>query len=229
MADHIYALYWEYEAKRHYFYVGHTNDIKTRLTTHRRSSKTGSEDKYVYIRKELEPAGVEWNIELIKDIPDGEYPPDYERYYVIQYIRAGHPLKNMKHGDLEKHKEIEEQVADLAIRTVVDVKADRIKRDAAKVVAKEQALYAKSEQLRLKIEAEQAAQAAMTERELARAKEHAKIDAHNAEVAKQRITKQAAYDKRVMEITEARKQQQKEWGFEQDYAEWIRILAGTNK
>ncbi|WP_297764986.1 hypothetical protein [uncultured Alcanivorax sp.] len=130
MSTAIYGLFYldrgEIGRKR-YFYVGRSVDVFRRLKQHQYAKKDGHEDKYEFIR-EIEERGIEWNIEVLKDIPEGEYPPDNERWYVISLIREGHELKNMRYGSEEKLKEIAEQVNSAKIRSIADVESDRINR-----------------------------------------------------------------------------------------------------
>lgn len=129
------------------FYVGRTSrPPQVRENEHRRNSVTGTEDKYVFIR-ELEKDGYAWRMRVIKEIDEADYPPDYERWYVIDYTRKGHDLMNMKHGDKEKRLEIAEQVKNLKIRSVHDVKVERQKAEELKIRAE----FERAEALRQKI------------------------------------------------------------------------------
>ena len=101
--EQIYALYYERDDEKHYFYVGRTGrDPKIRHREHRLKSKTGTEDVYRYIREHLEPNGIAvWDMEPLWTQPNGR-PEDCEDFWVVLMIRAGHDLKNMKHGDLHR-------------------------------------------------------------------------------------------------------------------------------
>jgi hypothetical protein len=101
--ENIYALYYEWEDERRYFYVGRTGrDPKIRHNEHRQKSRTGSEDVYKYIREKLQPSGIDvWDMEVLYSEPNGR-PEDTEDFWVVLMIRAGHDLKNMKHGDLHR-------------------------------------------------------------------------------------------------------------------------------
>lgn len=229
MSDNIYALYFGDDAVRAYFYVGHTTDPERRLKEHKRSAVNGTEDKYQYIRQELDPHNIKWDMEVIKTIPDGEYPPDYERYYVIKYTLEGHPLQNMKHGDLSKRKELEEQLADTSIRSVESVRADRLRREKLAQEEQERKAFEKSEKLRKKIEEEkrQAEREEMIratldfrrkkaleiQEEIMRKSEERKKqrEIEEAEQAEKLRLKKIRDDKRALELAELRKQQDIEW------------------
>lgn len=122
------------------FYVGKTNRKDGRGQDHRRAWKNGTEDKYVFIREVLEPAHIEWTYSIFKEVPKDTYVEDWERWWVIDYVRKGHPIQNMKHGDLDT---INEQVANVSIRSVQDVRQDRERREREK--------FERSEKLREKI------------------------------------------------------------------------------
>ena len=101
--EQIYALYYEWEDERKYFYVGRTGrDPKIRHNEHRLKSRSGTEDVYKFIRERLQPSGIDvWDMELLASDDVSSYE-DCEDFWVVLMIRAGHDLKNMKHGDAQK-------------------------------------------------------------------------------------------------------------------------------
>ena len=101
--EQIYALYYEYADERRYFYVGRTGrDPAIRKREHLSKSKTGTEDVYRFIREKLQPNGCEvWDMEIMPTDGTGSFE-DCEDFWVVLMIRAGHELKNMKHGDTQK-------------------------------------------------------------------------------------------------------------------------------
>jgi hypothetical protein len=105
--EQIYALYYEYADERRYFYVGRTErDPKIRLSEHRYKAKRGTEDVYKFIRQSCQPNGIDvWDMELLVN-DQGDPTEDCEDFWVVLMIRAGHDLKNMKHGDLRKIAEL---------------------------------------------------------------------------------------------------------------------------
>lgn len=130
MSRSIYGLYYHDSAAsalKHYFYVGRSVDVFRRFKQHNYAKKTGHEDKYEFIR-ELEAKDIAWNFEVLREIPDGEYPPDNERWFVIKLTREGHRLMNMRYGSEEHRQEIADQVRSPHIRNAADVMRDRLRR-----------------------------------------------------------------------------------------------------
>ena len=130
MSRSIYGLFYHDDSApptKHYFYVGRSIDVFRRFKQHNYAKKSGHEDKYELIR-ELEAKGVAWDVEVLREIPDGEYPPDNERWFVIKLTREGHSLMNMRYGSVEHRQELAEQVGSPHIRDVSDVQQDRLRR-----------------------------------------------------------------------------------------------------
>lgn len=85
MTISIYALYYYDKTPpvKRFYYVGRSNNVPRRLKEHKFAKNKGSEDKYEFIR-ELESNGIDWeNHEILREIPEGEYPPDNERWFII--------------------------------------------------------------------------------------------------------------------------------------------------
>jgi len=141
MPRSVYGLFYRdpTNGEKKYFYVGRSVDTGRRMKQHGYAKSTGSEDKYAMIR-DLERRGIGWELETLREIQEGEYPPDNERWYVIQLTRDGHALTNMRHGSIEHRQELAEQVRNPSIRNIADVCADRAKRK-----------FASSRHLRLRI------------------------------------------------------------------------------
>ena len=81
----------------HPFYVGRTNDQRRRLNEHRTSARIGTTLVYQFIREQLEPAGVAWDL-----FPVDAYSDDYvdqEDEHIMSLLYDGIRLKNMKKGD----------------------------------------------------------------------------------------------------------------------------------
>src|SRR5664279_3597194 len=123
----VYGFFFVNASAKRYFYVGRSKDLPRRLQEHRSKKRTGHEDKYEYIRK-LEAKGIAWHCEVIETLSGTEYAPDAERWQVIRLTREGHELMNMRHGSIERRKELAEQVRARHIRSVADVRADRVHR-----------------------------------------------------------------------------------------------------
>jgi len=86
------------------FYIGTTQTPKRREKQHRYESRTGHEDKYQFIR-ELEKQGKEWGLVVLKIVDEEDNRP-WEYWYVIDYIRKGCPLRNMRYGNLNNVSDI---------------------------------------------------------------------------------------------------------------------------
>lgn len=135
----IYALFYQEQNKKQYFYVGQTNNLERRLKEHEACSARGREDKYVRIRQ-LNTARILWHGEEIYQVPETDYLPDYERWHVIRLTRDGHPLTNMRHGSRAHLKELAEQVHAPHIRNAADVRDDRERRIQLRQFEKSEAL-----------------------------------------------------------------------------------------
>lgn len=95
------------------FYIGKAKNPDEREKQHGYTYKTGHEDKYKFIR-ELEQQGKEWYSVVLKEVDEEDNRP-WEYWYVIDYIRKGSPLKNMRYGDLNKiSKAIKSKLTQLA-------------------------------------------------------------------------------------------------------------------
>lgn len=130
MTHSIYGLFCRDKtvpSLKHFFYVGRSVDVFRRFKQHNYAKETGHEDKYEFIR-ELEARDVAWDFEILRKIPDGDYPPDNERWFVIKLTREGHRLMNMRYGSEEHRQELAEQVRSPHIRNISDVQRDRLRR-----------------------------------------------------------------------------------------------------
>lgn len=141
--QYIYVLHSHDGNTQDVFYVGRSHSPYERLQQHYNSRSNGTEYKYEYIR-ELESHGISWGIEVVYEVPVGEYEGDHEREYVIKYVLQGCYLTNMKHGDA-MNAEVSDQIS-RGIRTYSDIQRD-----------KQERAECKAEKLREKIEAEEQA------------------------------------------------------------------------
>ncbi|MFM0060625.1 GIY-YIG nuclease family protein [Paraburkholderia phytofirmans] len=82
------------------FYIGRTADIDSRIKQHRYDAKDGREDKYVFIR-DLERRKIPWDIKELAAVDASDSDP-WEFLYVIEFVRNGHDLKNMRYGDYRR-------------------------------------------------------------------------------------------------------------------------------
>jgi hypothetical protein len=78
------------------FYVGKTNDPDRREQEHRRDWKTGTEDKYVYIRL---LGDTEWYFDVVKEFDKGVDTGRFENHYLTLFDKRPHRLMNMRGGD----------------------------------------------------------------------------------------------------------------------------------
>lgn len=129
--ERIYALYYEDNQGKHYFYVGRTErEGDARYKEHRaavlaENNPKFKTDVYEFIRNEV-PYGVFY--EEVLCVCNQDNPDDYEDFYVVQLIRAGHTLQNMKSGDARRLAATELANSTEVIRSPKDVRAykDRI-------------------------------------------------------------------------------------------------------
>lgn len=147
--EYIYALYFEdYPSKEQLqlgpvdevFYIGRTNDLDRRLSEHRSSAKRGTEAKYVFIR-ELEAQNKEWDIKKLIEVEAGDHRP-HERLAIVEQLRQGANLKNMRQGDLSQHLDgismgqLRKLADDTSVRTIEDLMAAETRiREAARATS----------------------------------------------------------------------------------------------
>ncbi|TAM61261.1 MAG: hypothetical protein EPN49_07305 [Rhodanobacter sp.] len=129
--EFIYALYYDdFATPQHLeegpdevvFYIGRTTNPDRRLKQHRYEAKTGTEDKYVFIRK-LGQKNVEWGIKVLGEVEKSDDRP-WEFWYVIDFIRRGISLKNMRYGDFKRvpTNRLKKFASNTSIRNVDDLK-----------------------------------------------------------------------------------------------------------
>jgi hypothetical protein len=85
--DVIYGLYTNINNEKKYFYVGHSNDIERRLKEHKGDAKKEKYCKGQFMARLIEN-NIEWNYDILKEIPAGCICKDYEDWYVVEIIRA---------------------------------------------------------------------------------------------------------------------------------------------
>lgn len=104
------------------FYIGRTKNPNQRLKQHQQEAKTGHEDKYMYIR-ELIQNNIEWDLKILGEIDASDERP-WEFWYVIDFIRKGIALKNMRYGDFKQvpTNKLKKLASDSYITNVDDLK-----------------------------------------------------------------------------------------------------------
>lgn len=100
------------------FYIGKSKNPEKRYLEHKANSKYGTEDKYVFIR-EIEAKNWSWWFEILLEIEEADKRP-WEYWYVLEYIRKGAPLKNMRFGDFRDISEskLRKLASDENIKTI---------------------------------------------------------------------------------------------------------------
>lgn len=93
----IYELRCRINNEWHAFYVGRTNNQRRRLNEHRNSVTAGTTLVYQFIREQLEPLGVAWDLFPVEAY-SGDHT-DQEDEHIMLLLCSGVRLKNMKKGD----------------------------------------------------------------------------------------------------------------------------------
>ena len=93
----IYELRCCIDNEWHAFYVGRTNDQRRRLNEHRNSALAGTTLVYQFIREQLVPLSVEWDLFPV-EVYSGDHT-DQEDEHIMRLLYDGVRLKNMKKGD----------------------------------------------------------------------------------------------------------------------------------
>jgi hypothetical protein len=132
--EYIYALFFDdFPTEEHLalgpvdavFYVGRTKNLDARLSQHRSRAKSGTEAKYAFIR-ELEANGTEWDMKVLIEVEAGDHRP-HERLAIINELRQGANLKNMRQGDLSSHLDgltvgqLRQLADDLSVKSIEDL------------------------------------------------------------------------------------------------------------
>ena len=150
--EYIYALYFDdFTSSQHLqegpdeviFYIGRTTNPEHRIKQHRYEAKKGKEDKYIFIR-ELENKNIEWDLKVLRAVDISDVRP-WEYWYVIESIRKGAPLKNMRYGDFQR-------VSDSRLKNLVDDDSVRSVDDLKTLIAKKenQENYKSSESVQMR-------------------------------------------------------------------------------
>ena len=109
--EFIYALYFEVDSEKFYFYVGRSGRGENRVPgvrfkEHLAHSKYDTTPVYVFMREELADLNLPCYEEILCWVDADEATTnDTEFYWVVKLIRDGHELKNAKNGDAKKFAE----------------------------------------------------------------------------------------------------------------------------
>ena len=127
------------------FYVGRTTNIEKRMKQHLYEAGAGTEDKYVFMR-DLKQKNIEWHHKVLQAVCDSDNRP-WEYFYVIESIRKGSPLKNMRYGDFQhiSSSRLNLFAADKSICTVDDLK-EKLKKEEVE----NQPIYKASDSVQLR-------------------------------------------------------------------------------
>lgn len=99
MVDYIYALFYIFDGKKYYFYVGRSIDPDRRMLQHRNDAKNNhTEDSREFIR-DLWTVGLDFDHEILHTTT--EEVLHVEDYFVNKLRLEGFELTNMKAGDSE--------------------------------------------------------------------------------------------------------------------------------
>jgi hypothetical protein len=96
MSGVIYELRCCINNEWHPFYVGRTNNPKTRMSGHRSGAKTGNTLVYQFIREQLVPADIAWDMFTVETYEEYD---EQEDEHIMGLLYDGIQLKNMKKGD----------------------------------------------------------------------------------------------------------------------------------
>lgn len=92
----IYELRCCIDGEWHPFYVGHTDNPKSRMSGHRSSVKKGQTLVYQFIREKLVPANIPWDM---FEVERYDHYDNQEDEHIMALLYDGVRLKNMKKGD----------------------------------------------------------------------------------------------------------------------------------
>ena len=95
--DYVYALFYIFEGKKNYFYVGRSINPKRRMQEHRSDARNDkTEDSREFIRN-LWAVGLDFDHEILYETD--EETEFVEDYFICKLRNEGYELTNMKKGD----------------------------------------------------------------------------------------------------------------------------------
>lgn len=127
-----YLVYTQYDEDVP-FYVGESINPNVRKNQHIQSTQT-EEQRLVYEKtKELNSKNIEWDLVVVEHYDD-EGPKDKEDRHIMDLLRAGFKLTNMKKGNTNWMANLEAEAADMNAKGYIDPKQyrkDKAEWDAA--------------------------------------------------------------------------------------------------
>ncbi len=124
----IYELRCEIDGEWYPFYVGESSNYRMRLAQHRAKSITEKTLVYTFIREELTPNNIRWDIFPVIHYPIGS-PDDLEDEHIMNLLQQGVLLKNMKKGNANWMKNMMDMAADMKIRKITSYRAYRAQKE----------------------------------------------------------------------------------------------------
>lgn len=113
----IYELRCKIEDEWHPFYVGETSNPDNRFNQHKLASITGDTLVYKFIREQLTPAEIEWELFVVQEYPAGA-ADDLEDEHIMKLLQQGILLKNMKKGNSNWLQNMMEMANDMTKRSI---------------------------------------------------------------------------------------------------------------
>ena len=120
----IYELRLEIDSEWYPFYVGESSNYRMRLAQHRAASVTEKTLVYTFIREELTPNNIKWDIFPVIHYPIGS-PDDLEDEHIMVLLQQGVLLKNMKKGNANWLQNMMDMAADMKTRKITSYRTYR--------------------------------------------------------------------------------------------------------
>ena len=120
----IYELRLEIDGEWYPFYVGESSNYRMRLAQHRAASVTEKTLVYTFIREELTPNNIKWDIFPVIHYPIGS-PDDLEDEHIMVLLQQGVLLKNMKKGNANWLQNMMDMAADMKTRKITSYRTYR--------------------------------------------------------------------------------------------------------
>jgi hypothetical protein len=201
MSGVIYELRCYIDNEWHPFYVGRTHNPKARMSGHRSSVKTGKTLVYQFIREQLMPANISWDMFTVETY---EVYDEQEDEHIMGLLYDGIQLKNMKKGDarwMERRLVEAKDMQQRGIRSYREYKQQLTLEEQQRIVAERHAKWLLDEERKQK---QTRLQQVLAEAE---AKQAIIVAQKNAEEEARRLRA----IKKQQEVEKAREIQRAEW------------------